>query len=125
MTILIMQEDIEAWIDQAEEDLAIAKYNIDGNFYDDVCFHAQQCAEKALKAVYIKKFKELRKIHDVQLLAQKVEAPQEIIDIGDILNPYYIVSRYPVSEESKLGKEDAEDAIKKAEKVLVWAKKSI
>lgn len=120
-----MQEEVEAWLDKAEEDLAIAKHNFEGDFYDDACFHAQQAAEKALKAVYIKKFKELRKIHDVALLAQKVDAPPEIIDIGDELNPYYIVTRYPVSEESSLERDDAKDAIEKADKVLEWAKKSI
>jgi len=38
---------------RAKADLAIARAPLpEGAFYEDLCFHAQQAAEKALKAVY-------------------------------------------------------------------------
>lgn len=41
------------WIMRARGDLAIASAPLpEGAFYEDLCFHAQQAAEKALKAVY-------------------------------------------------------------------------
>lgn len=41
------------WMARARGDLAIAKAPLpEGAFYEDLCFHAQQAAEKALKAVY-------------------------------------------------------------------------
>jgi len=119
-----MHNEITEWLDKAKADLAIAKYNFEGDFYEDACFHSQQAAEKALKAVYIKKFKKLRKIHDLNLLAKDIRAPAEIIDIGDELNPFYIISRYPGPEEP-LGEEDAKKAIEQAKKVLEWVEKEV
>jgi len=41
------------WLRRAKSDLAIAKAPLpDGALYEDMCFHAQQAVEKALKAVY-------------------------------------------------------------------------
>lgn len=43
----------EDWLARAKGDLAIAEAPLpEGAFYEDLCFHAQQAAEKALKAVY-------------------------------------------------------------------------
>lgn len=41
------------WLARAKSDLALARLPLpEGSFYEDLCFHAQQSAEKALKAVY-------------------------------------------------------------------------
>jgi len=40
------------WLDQAENDLTFARYALQGEFFHQVCFVAQQCAEKALKALH-------------------------------------------------------------------------
>ena len=41
------------WLTRAKGDLALASAPLpEGAFYEDLCFHAQQAAEKALKAVY-------------------------------------------------------------------------
>jgi HEPN domain-containing protein len=42
------------WVDKAEGDMAIAKRELRARKqpnYDAVCFHAQQCVEKYLKAL--------------------------------------------------------------------------
>ncbi|HVT02768.1 MAG TPA: HEPN domain-containing protein [Thermoanaerobaculia bacterium] len=42
----------EDWLARARSDLAIARSPLpEGAFLEDLCFHAQQAAEKALKAV--------------------------------------------------------------------------
>lgn len=38
------------WIEFAREDLMAAKLVLPEGLYNQVCFHAQQCVEKALKA---------------------------------------------------------------------------
>lgn len=121
---IFMKLGIKEWIEKAETDLALAIYDLKGDFYEDACFHAHQCAEKSLKAPYIKKFDDLLKIHDLKTLAQKLNAPDNIIDIGDSLNPYYINSRYPGFDESP-SEFDAKEAIENAKKVLTWVKKLI
>lgn len=41
------------WLGRAKSDLVLARLPLpEGAFYEDLCFHAQQAAEKALKAVY-------------------------------------------------------------------------
>lgn len=41
------------WLARARGDLALARVPLPaGGFYEDLCFHAQQAAEKAIKAVY-------------------------------------------------------------------------
>ncbi len=41
------------WLARAKGDLALALAPLpEGAFYEDLCFHAQQAAEKAVKAVY-------------------------------------------------------------------------
>jgi len=43
--------DARRWLDQAENDLAFARHAMQGGYFHQVCFTAQQCAEKAIKAV--------------------------------------------------------------------------
>jgi HEPN domain-containing protein len=44
----------QEWIARAKGDLALAQAPLpEGGFYEDLCFHAQQAAEKALKSVYL------------------------------------------------------------------------
>jgi HEPN domain-containing protein len=40
----------------------------EGGFYEDLCFHAQQAAEKALKSVYLHFAWAFRYVHDLEEL---------------------------------------------------------
>ena len=94
-----MIDEYVKWFEQAEEDYDTAKYNIDGGKFKAGAFFLQQSTEKALKAVYIKKFNNLLKIHDLVLLAKKIKAPEEVIILCSKLNPLYIDTRYPNLEK--------------------------
>ncbi len=48
-----MSEDISRWLIFAEEDLKVAEIVLREGLYNQACFHAQQCAEKALKAALL------------------------------------------------------------------------
>jgi len=53
------------WLRRARSDLALAKMPLpDGTLYEDLCFHAQQAAEKAIKSVYRSQGCEFRYTHD-------------------------------------------------------------
>ena len=41
------------WLRLADEDLAMAQLALDQGIYRQTCFHAQQAAEKALKALLL------------------------------------------------------------------------
>jgi len=66
-----------------------------------LCFHAQQAAEKALKAVLAARSVPIEKTHDLEaLLNDCIAAGQPLGPIRpevDLLNPYSVASRYPDS----------------------------
>lgn len=56
------------WVTKAEADFATAGRELRARKnlnYDAVCFHAQQCAEKYLKAVLQEHQKQIPKIHNL------------------------------------------------------------
>lgn len=62
------------WLARAKGDLALARVSLpEGGFYEDLCFHAQQAAEKALKAVYVSRGWTFRYIHDLEELITRLQ----------------------------------------------------
>ena len=100
-----------------------ANVNLQQCLYEVSCFLSHQSAEKALKAVYIEKFEMLWKIHDLIKLGRKLDAPIEILEICDLLNPHYIAARYPV--DVSYTEEMAVESFEKAGKVLQWSKEKL
>ncbi len=76
-----MKEDAERWLRQAKEDLRAAQYNFYGKKYKVAAFLCQQSAEKALKALLIKKTNEFPKIHDLMKLARLLNCPDNILEL--------------------------------------------
>ncbi len=87
-------------------------------------FYAQQAVEKSFKALLIKETDSFPRIHDLTKLARLVDAPKKIIVFCSIINPGYIVSRYP-NIGGEYGMEDSEDIIKAAGEVLKWIRKKL
>ena len=90
------------WMTKAENDLKTAVHTLDLGEEcptDMVCFHAQQCVEKYLKAVLVLDGIDFPKIHDIGELVALL--PQESVNL-DItveeqrrLTEYATVTRYP------------------------------
>lgn len=94
-----MKPPVLAWLQACEEDLAAAEILMESKLASGAAsFHAQQCVEKALKAVLEAYVERVPKIHDLDKLFH--EANQHIsIEADSIiinkLNMLYIESRYP------------------------------
>lgn len=69
--------EVEKWLKKAEKDLKRCEVCLANNDYEDCAFHAHQAAEKALKALYILKFKRLWKIHDLEKLSLTLKLEKE------------------------------------------------
>ena len=112
---------IRGWLEKARRDLVIAKKELDSErpFTDIVCFHAQQAAEKYLKAYLLWEGIEFPKTHtleDLVLLAgQRDPTFLALKDSVAILTPYAVETRYPEFEEPRV--EDAKEAVEIAEEV--------
>lgn len=116
--------DTKKWVSISQRDLDVAEYNLKGEKFEAAAFYSQQSAEKSLKAVYIKKFDALIKVHDLVLLARKVEASEELISLCKTLTSYYVETRYPGLSDDVLESEAAE-AVNIAKKVLSWSKQNL
>ena len=119
------ETESEIWFKKAEQDFDTAKYNLDGDRIEAAVFYLHQSAEKALKSVYIKKLKSLIKVHDLVLLAKKVEAPSKIIELCKELTPAYQYTRYPDVIPVNNLKEKSMKFVKSVEEILKWTKENI
>ncbi len=92
---------VQQWLNRAHKDLAAGELLIKGGFedYENVGFHAQQSAEKFIKAFLVSRQIEFPKTHDIALLRQLVARvdPElaEKLAIADPLTPYGVEFRYP------------------------------
>src|SRR3989344_9145454 len=96
---------IKQWIEKAENDLRNAEHTFtlrENCPYDTICFHAQQCVEKYIKALLIHLAIDFPKIHDIGELIRLVP-PNYDIPISKVdqekLTDYSIASRYPLDLE--------------------------
>ena len=115
----------EDWLSRAEGDLALARAPLpEGAFYEDLCFHAQQAAEKSLKAVYQHYGKRFRYTHDLDELMtglknEGITVPAEIADSA-LLTSFAWEARYPSLSEP-VTQEEYREALHQAEQVVRWA----
>lgn len=118
------------WLRRARSNLAKAKADrsLPEVLYEDLCFDAQQAAEKAIKALLVYQNVPFPKTHDIMdlltLLHQSgMDVPEEIRH-ADLLTGYAVETRYPgMSEE--VTAEDYAEALALAERVVRWVESII
>jgi HEPN domain-containing protein len=93
---------VRQWADKAEQDLRTAEQllNIEEDCpFDHVTFHAQQCAEKYLKALLVERDTDFPRTHSLRILIQLLEVGglPAGLDVNAVLSltPYAVESRYP------------------------------
>ena len=96
------------WVEKAESDYRTAERELRVRkepSNDVVCFHAQQCAEKYLKAALLEHQLPLRRIHDLEVLLDilvPINLDWETIRTPLLLlNDYSVDIRYPGETASK------------------------
>lgn len=87
------------WLRFAVEDLQMAELALEAGLYNQVCFHAQQCAEKTLKRWLAYQGETFPRAHQMSLLLRLCPRPlpfPAVLDIDLIaLDRFYIPTRYP------------------------------
>ena len=97
----VPESNYGAWLAKAQNDFLNIENNLRANRipWDTVCFHAQQAAEKLLKAFLIYHGRPLLRTHDlVALLGRCVEISVSLISLEDDcrkLSYFAVASRYP------------------------------
>jgi len=110
-----MKPITDEWVSKAEADFATmlreSRVKVNPN-YDGICFHAQQCAEKYLKARLCEAGVSFGKIHDlVALLEQALEVePQWESFRKDLayLSDFAVSFRYPGESSDAEAAHDAQ-----------------
>lgn len=124
-----------AWLQRARGNLARARQpKPEEGFWEDLCFDAQQAAEKAVKAALVfhsVDFPRTHQIAELLLLLRQAghEAPPDVWHAHE-LSEYAVVSRYPVSEQPvdpirPVGEEEYRRAVALADGVVSWAEEVI
>lgn len=123
-----MKEEVKLWWEYAETDIKTAEHAQETNDYYAVGFWAQQAVEKGLKALILHKGVEFKKIHDLEALAKRVNAPEAMIDRCKKISPAYTIARYPDAASkpaSSVSKAEAEELLKLAKEVIKWVKEQM
>lgn len=120
---------VRQWLEHAEEDLRLAKHAFKLSSsppYKLIAFHAQQCAEKYLKAFLALKKVDFPYTHNISLLLEmsfKHAAWVKDLREAEILTDYAVTARYPGIEN--VTKKEAELAVKIADKVRSVVRKAL
>lgn len=108
--------DVAGWIAKADSDRLNIENNLRGNRipWDTVCYHAQQIAEKMLKACLVSRAMTPPRTHDlIRLLRECRDAGVDLSELADdcsLLLQHAALSRYPGSFHytEQLGREAVE-----------------
>ena len=116
------------WMEFAKDDLKIAKTGKLLDFRREaLCFHAQQAAEKALKAILIScqvRFPKSHRLEELFDLLPPDLSPPPVVRKASILSDYAESGRYP-SDMEDVTEKDYQEAVQHAEAVVKWAEKII
>ena len=116
------------WLAQAERDLGQAKSSQAEDRHEWACFAAQQCAEKAVKALHLFMGQEAWGHVVAKLLRElPIDVPEAVIDKAKVLDNFYVPTRYANGHPEgppfmHYGKLQSEDAIHYAREILEFVR---
>lgn len=117
-------DDPREWIRRARSNLAQSRQRADGVYLEDLCFQAQQAAEKALKAVLMLRAQQPPRSHNIGDLLTRAalsgaQVPETLLE-SSILSDYAVQARYPSAAEP-VDETEWGAAVRLAEAVVEWA----
>ena len=121
-------DDPREWLNRARSSLIQAQMLQPGVYVEDLCFNAQQAAEKAIKALLIRRGVAFPYIHDLtELLRLLQDAGERIPDVvrqSGQLSRFAVFTRYP-GVARPVSQEEYQDALALAEQVVQWVEERL
>ena len=121
------------WMAQAEHLKEQAAWLIQGGFFDGACFHCQQAAEMAVKAVHQSRRLEawghmISKL--LRGLPKDLVVPEGVVLAAARLDRFYVPARYPNGFESGAPKDyfkakDAQEALENCSLVIDFCRRTL
>jgi HEPN domain-containing protein len=121
----------EKWLSKAEDDLNFARLGLKNEFYAQVCFLAQQCIEKSLKAFLLfqgRLYPKTHKLVELWTLCSEIgDGLSQFKEKFKIIDEYYMPTRYPDAVPGTLAsglpsEDNAREALNTAESVYLLVK---
>jgi len=128
-----MSSRFQDWLKQADADLRHARNAERSHDFEWACFAAQQSAEKALKALFLRLGMEAWG-HTVSVLLGNLPpstgADEALLNRARMLDKHYIPTRYPNGFDSGAPtdfytSEEAQQAIRNAEDIIEFCRRQI
>lgn len=117
-----LRELVHSWLKKSQDDLDVAELLLGqrSHLLDAIGFHAQQAAEKCMKALLVRHQVEFPKTHNLgeilDLVARVNPDLARSLRSATALNPYGVETRYP-GDLPDMTREDAEHAASLASEV--------
>jgi HEPN domain-containing protein len=122
------RHEAERWLETAADDLRAARALADQGLHAHACFSAEQCAEKAVKAVWYHIGENpwghsIRKLLEDFPLKDRLEDGDDLLAEARLLDRLYVPTRYPnglpdLTPEKSYGAADSQQAISFADHFL-------
>jgi HEPN domain-containing protein len=126
-----MPNRAEDWLAQAERDLEQARASARDDRHEWACFAAQQCAEKAAKALHLARAQEAWGHVVAKLLRElPLPVPRELIEKARVLDNFYVATRYVNGHPSgapfeHYGPLQSDQAIQHASEILQFCRSQV
>ena len=120
--------DKDEWFKQADYDMDTAEFMFSGERYFYSVFICHLSVEKALKGLYIRKFKDAPpKTHNLLYLLEFIDLdlPEDMYDFVFTLNRVSVLTRYPDNLQKMLedyNREKTNEILGKSKELLRWLK---
>ena len=111
-----IRQKVAQWLAYGDDDLRLARHGLtmsSGSPYRLIAYHAQQCAEKHLKAYLVFRLIDFPYTHNIARLLELCADKDEWVDglhDAEGLTPFAITARYP-GEDEAVTEEEARHAI--------------
>ncbi len=115
-----MTPRVEEWLAKAKEDMTVARLSANNGLWNPCCFHAQQCGEKSLKALFEHRQMFVPRTHDLEQLLDELESALDVNSVRNaaaVLSAYGVEARYPGFDADEA---EATTALADASQILEW-----
>ena len=122
------------WLEFAREDRILAELALEKGITNQVCFHAQQGVEKALKGFLRSRQRSVPRVHslaELLIICQETDPSFNRLEEFCLkLDQYYIPTRYPDAlpgsgEEGLPTDQEAKEAVEFLRETLEWVRTKI
>ncbi|MDP2691648.1 MAG: HEPN domain-containing protein [bacterium] len=117
-----MRDDsVQEWLTYAKNDLETAQFLLDNKKHPGhTLFHCHESIEKYLKAIILKRNKEIPYVHQLYSLLKEAEISErdtmKVLNASIVLDELYRAARYP-SGDKEVSRSEAQEAIRRSREI--------